>query len=171
MRKSLLLIPLLLLIITVGCVSPETSPSTPVTTTVTTLPPPIATPSIITTTSAVPILDNTVTVARDTYLSWELTLAAGKRYAVEVVTDGAPVDLLVLDLANYQKFSIAFSSKTGTPWEEYALLTTGIVRDRVEFKAPRSGKYRIIIENADYISGGAVTTRDVNVQVRVYNLD
>jgi hypothetical protein len=165
------MIPLLLLIITMGCVSPQTSTPSTVTTTVTTLPPPIATPSVTTTSSAVPVLDQTVTVARDTYSSWELTLAAGKRYAVEVVTDGAPVDLLVLDLANYQKFSIAFSSKSGSPWEEYALLTTGITRDRVEFKAPRSGKYRVIIENADYITGGAVTTRNVNVQVRVYNLD
>ena len=43
--------------------------------------------------------------------------------------------------------------------------------DKVEFKAPRSGKYRVIVENADYLPGGAATTRDVSAILRVLNLD
>jgi hypothetical protein len=90
---------------------------------------------------------------------------------VDVVTDSAPIDLLVVDLANYQKFSIAFTSNSGSPWEEYVILTPDIVQKRVEFKSPRSGKYRIVIENSDYIPGGAMTTRDVSVTVHVFALD
>ncbi len=165
MRILLGLIPLLLLSLTLGCVSTE--PSVPPTNgpTITTLPVAITTPGTI------PMLDKSVNIARDSYVSFETTLSVGNRYEVEVVTDGAPVDLLVLDLANYRTFSTAFVSKSGTPWEEIVLLSPKIVQQHEEFKAPRSGKYRIVVENADYIAHGAVTTRDVGVLVRMFNLD
>jgi hypothetical protein len=172
MREKIVLIPLILFVICMGCVSPQIPTSTP-SPTPPTIPPTtiITTPPPVTTPPAVPILQEAVTISRDSYRTWELTFSAGNRYAVEVDTDNAPVDLLVLDLANYQKFSVAFSSKSGTPWDQYVVLTPSIVQKRVEFKAPSSGKYRVVIENADFIPGGAVTTRDVNVVVRVYNLD
>ncbi|MDD1679827.1 MAG: hypothetical protein LUO93_11675 [Methanomicrobiales archaeon] len=167
MSQKFVLLSLLLLILALGCVS-QTSSSPPVTSpssAVTTLPP------VITTSTPAPLLEKMVTVKRDTYNSWELTFPAGKRFEVEVITDGAPVDLLVLDLANYNRFSSAFSSNSGMPWEEYVIFVPGIVHDKVEFKAPRSGKYRVIVENADYLPGGAATTRDVSAILRVLNLD
>jgi hypothetical protein len=125
----------------------------------------------VTTSTPVPLLEQTVTVSRDAYESWEYNLHIGTRYAVEVVTDGAPVDLIVLDLPNYQRYYTAFYSRTGSPWEEYVIFAPNTVQDRREFKVPLTGRYRIIIENADIIEGGATTTRDVHVIVRFFDMD
>jgi hypothetical protein len=166
MRKKVILIPLLLLIFfvfTTGCVSQEGAHPTPVIPT-TTLPP------LVTTPMPVSLLETTVTVNRDAFSSWEFSLHIGNRYTVEVVTDGAPVDLLVLDAANYRLYTTAFYSRSGSPWESYVILIPGVVQDHVEFKVPLAGRYRVIIENADIIPGGAVTTRDVTVVIRVYDL-
>jgi hypothetical protein len=164
MRTQLVLLPLLLLTLSLGCVTQESAAPTTAT--------PVPTlPSVVTTPTPAPLLEKTVTIKRDTYSSWEFTLHIGKRYAVDVVTDSAPVDLLVLDAANYGIFATAFYSRSGSPWEKYVIFVPDIVQDTVEFKVSLAGRYRVIIENADIIPGGAVTTRDVNVIVRVYDLN
>jgi hypothetical protein len=165
MRNKLVFIPLVLLILSLGCVSQENASPPTTATSITAL------SSIITTPTPSPLLEETVTIGRDTYRSWEFTLSIGRRYAVEVVTDGAPVDLLILDQANYNKFSNAFYANSGAPWDQYILFVPSIVQDREVFKVSFGGKYRVIIENADFIAGGAVTTRDIAVSVRLYDLD
>jgi hypothetical protein len=165
MRNKLVFIPLFLLILSLGCVSPENAgPPATTTTSITTL------PTVITTPTPSPLLEKTVTINRDAYSSWEFTLYIGRRYAVDVVTDGAPVDLLVLDQANYNKFSNAFYADSGAPWDQYVLFVPNVVQDRKEFKVSFGGKYRVIIENADFIPNGAVTTRDISVSVRLFDL-
>ena len=165
------IVPILLVFLIVsGCVSPTGTGGTPTTTT--TIPPTITTPQPpVTTPLPAAMVEGDKTIQRDAFDSWEVSLIAGQRIAVDVVTDGAPVDLLVLDLSNYYQFSTAFTSRSGALWESYVILKPDVIRQREEFKAPRSGKYRIIIENADVIPGGAVTTRAVNVVIRAYSLD
>jgi hypothetical protein len=164
MKIKLVFILLFLLILSLGCVSQENAGAAATATSITTL------PTVITTPTPSPLLEETVTIGRDTYRSWEFTLSIGRRYAVEMVTDGAPVDLLVLDQANYNKFSNAFYADSGAPWDQYVLFIPNVVQDRKEFKVSFGGKYRVIIENADFIPGGAVTTRDISVNVRLFDL-
>ncbi|MDD1672016.1 MAG: hypothetical protein LUO82_03325 [Methanomicrobiales archaeon] len=168
LRWCMVLIMMGLVIIT-GCLSEEqTPPKTPVTTispiSLTPTPPVTTPPQRV-------VLEGNRVILKDEQKNWELPIAAGRRVSVELVTDGAPVDLVILDASNYNMFSVAFSSRSGKLWDEYIVLRTGSTREKVEFKAPRSANYRIVIENADVIPGGAVTTRDVSVTIRVIALD
>ena len=153
-----------------GCMSEEQiPPKTPVTTvgpiSLTPTPPVTTPPQRV-------VLEGSKVVPKDEQKNWVLRGSTGHRYLVELVTDGAPVDLVILDSYNYdKKFGAAISSKTGEPWEEYIALKTMITRGSVEFKAPTSDAFRIAVENADVIPGGAVATRDVSVTIRVIALD
>ena len=155
------------LILLAGCLAREQQPSTtpPVTTSLTSPLPPGTTPigSVL--------LEGNKTIGRDSQGNWEISLWARQRVAIDVITDGAMVDLVILDQPNYNTFRVAFSSRSGSLWETYVVLRTGITEEHIEFKAPFSSKYRIVIENADVIPNGAVTSRAVNVVVRVISLD
>jgi hypothetical protein len=163
-RRLLLVVSLILL---AGCLSREQQPSTiaSVTSSPTSPLPPGTTPI------GRVLLEGNKTIGRDNQGNWEISLQAGQRVAIDVITDGAMIDLVILDQPNYNIFKVAFSSRSGSLWESYVVLRTGITKEHIEFKAPLTSKYRIVIENADVIPNGAVTSRAVNVVVRAISLD
>ncbi|MDD1677885.1 MAG: hypothetical protein LUO93_01710, partial [Methanomicrobiales archaeon] len=85
------IVPILLVFLIVsGCVSPTGTGGTPTTTT--TIPPTITTPQPpVTTPLPAAMVEGDKTIQRDAFDSWEVSLIAGQRIAVDVVTDGAPV--------------------------------------------------------------------------------
>lgn len=115
--------------------------------------------------NAIPILDETKTVPYNHILSYLLAGDQGYQFNIEITTDGAPVDVLVLDENNYQVYSNAFKNGGSTSFN--GVIYTSVVTKNFQYVLPSQGKYYLVIENAPFLTDGADAKNDVNVQMMV----
>jgi len=115
--------------------------------------------------NAIPVVDETKTAFHDHSLSYLLAGDQGYQFNIEITTDGAPVDVLVLDENNYQVYSNAFKNGGSTSFN--GVIYTYVVTKNFQYVLPSQGKYYLVIENTLFLKDGADAKRDVNVQVTV----
>ena len=110
-------------------------------------------------------LDEIINVPYDYMDGYELWGDKGARFTFFVKTDGAPVDLLLLDAVNYQKYDGAFCYEGCGTWNGYTY--RDIVQKKFSYVLPETGTYYLVIENSDFIDNGADAKRAVNVAVKI----
>lgn len=85
---------------------------------------------------------------------------------VALKTDGAPVDLLVLDESNFKIFSDGFAS--GKPVSFHTIgLNPFIIETTETYELTKKGIYYVVIENSDYLNNGADAGRGVRYHIEV----
>lgn len=111
-----------------------------------------------------PIVE-TIDVPYDYIQPYELWGEKGVSFAITIKTDGAPVDLLILDTENYIKFSKAFENDISETWD--AVIYRDVISKEFSYTLPDHGTYYLVIENSEFTTNGADAKRDVSVSVRI----
>jgi hypothetical protein len=89
----------------------------------------------------------------------------GYQFNIGITTDGAPVDVLILDENNFLVYKYAFTS--GTSYSIKGVIATYTVSKTFQYVLPSQGSYYLVTENAPFLTDGADARRDVNVRVTV----
>ena len=110
-------------------------------------------------------IDEIINVPYNYMQPYELWGEKGARFTFFVKTDGAPVDLLLLDAVNYQKYEDAFCYEGSGTWNGYTY--RDIVQKKFSYVLPETGTYWLLIENSNFIDNGADAKRNVNVAVKI----
>lgn len=107
----------------------------------------------------------TVTIEKGFMYSYSFDMPEETEVFFSLETDGAPVDVLVLDRANFEVFQKIFSG--GGDGRVSVLVThPGVVSKSFTFTSPNDDTYYIVVENSDWLKGGATATRAVRVVTR-----
>lgn len=107
----------------------------------------------------------TVTIEKGFMYSYSFEMPEETEVMFSLDTDGAPVDVLVLDRANFEVFQKIFSG--GGDGRVSTIVThPGVVSKSFTFTSPKDDTYYIVIENSDWLKGGATATRAVRVTTR-----
>jgi hypothetical protein len=110
-------------------------------------------------------IKETIQVPYDHCRPYELWGEKGVYFDIEIKTDGAPVDVLILNTENYIKYNKAFTEGISTKWN--GIFHRDIVSKKFRFTLPESGTYYMIIENSKFTSDGADAKREVNIAVSI----
>jgi hypothetical protein len=152
-----------------GCAAPpNTTP--PVPTLPTTTPAAMAPPVIAATPVTQPaapswhmIKNETITIPQDNYHYFGWDLQSGQSIKFEVVTDGAPLDLTILDSKNFDNFKRYNGSETTEALKHYKGMTN--IQD--VYTASYPDTFFLVFDNFND-PGGSYAGRDVHVHVRFY---
>jgi len=115
--------------------------------------------------TGISIIDETKRIERETMVYYLLAGDKGYQFNIDVVTDGAPVDIFIMDEQSYQVYSKAFEQ--GSDFSINAISFKNVARKSVKYSLPSQGSYYLVIENAYFIKDGADAERAVNVNVVV----
>jgi hypothetical protein len=115
--------------------------------------------------SPISIVDEMRIVHYNHMVSYLLAGDQGYQFNIEIATDGAPVDVLVLDESDYQLYSNAF--KQGSAVSFSGVIYKFVVSKNFQYVLPSQGRYYLAIENSPFLNGGADAKRDVNVSINV----
>lgn len=103
----------------------------------------------------------TVLIPDGGYHYFYQTLDEGNIVKISVSTNGPPVDVMIMDEANFDTYQNSmYEGQTIEAW--YIL---NIVRDDYTFTAPEYGKYYFVIDNTRFPLSGASSGSDAKVQV------
>jgi ribosomal protein L32 len=108
---------------------------------------------------------DTVLIGDGGYHYFYQTLDKGDSVKIVVSTNGPPVDLLIMDEANFYKYENSFSE--GEVIDAWYILN--IVQDDYSFTAPVYGDYYFLIDNTPFPLSGASSGKDAKVQVTFSN--
>jgi hypothetical protein len=115
------------------------------------------------------MIDETKNVPYDYIQPYELSGEQGDRFSIEIKTDGAPIDILILDTENFTKYNKSFTNDVYGNWN--GVINRDIVSKEFSFSLPTSGTYylrfRQVLENSQFTSNGADAKRSVNVAIRI----
>lgn len=114
--------------------------------------------------SFTPIVE-TINVPYDYSQPFILSGEKGASFAIEIKTDGAPVDILILDSKNYAIYNNDFKNNAHDPWK--SVTHHDIVSKSFSYKLPENGTYYLVIENSRFTQDGADAKRSVNVAVKI----
>jgi len=107
----------------------------------------------------------TVTIEKGFMYSYSFEMPEETEVMFSLDTDGTPVDVLVMDRANFEVFQKIFSG--GGDGRVFPLATyPGVVSKSFTFTSPKDDTYFIVVENSDWLKGGATATRAVRVTTR-----
>lgn len=112
------------------------------------------------------IFDEAKTVPKGYYQYYSMIMKPGIKVDVSVFTNGSPVDVMVMDSANFGNYVSAINSLKGGTWETYASEKSVVSKD-FRFIAPGTDRYYIIIDNTRSPDGGAYAGKDVNVRTTI----
>ena len=104
---------------------------------------------------------DTVLIKDGGYHYFYQTLDKGDIVKIVISTNGPPVDLLIMDEANLNKYED--SSSEGEFIDAWYILN--IVRDDYTFTAPLYGDYYFLIDNTQFPPSSASSGKDAKVQV------
>ncbi len=115
------------------------------------------------------VINETTTINADEIKYYSFSGEEGVTITVSInVTSGGPIDILLLDSSNFQTYKNAFVSGSSTNFEYYVDGSALSVKSKTyEFTLPSSQTYYIVIENADFTSGGASPQGSVDVKIVV----
>jgi hypothetical protein len=111
-----------------------------------------------------PIVE-TINVPYDFATPYKLSGEKGETFSIEIKTDGAPVDLLVLDSTNYKIYMNDFKNDAHDSWR--SVIHRDIVSKSFSYRLPDTGTYYLVIENSRFSKDGADAKRSVNVAVKI----
>jgi len=104
---------------------------------------------------------DTVLIRDGGYHYFYQTLDKGDIVKIVISTNGPPVDLLIMDEANFNKYENSISE--GEFIDAWYILN--IVRDDYSFTAPVYGDYYFLLDNTRFPLSGASSGKDAKVQV------
>jgi hypothetical protein len=118
--------------------------------------------------NAIPVVDETKTVPYNHILSYLLAGDQGYQFNIEITTDGAPVDVLVLDENNYQVYLNSLKNDAFS-FSFNGVIYNTVVTKNFQYVLPYQGKYYLVIENVPSLrmAPDDWSKRDVDVQVTV----
>ena len=109
------------------------------------------------------IKNGSITIPQDDYHYFGWDLHNGQSVKFEVVTDGAPLDLTILDSRNFHNFQQSKGSETSVALKQYQGIT--VLQD--VFTAGSSDAFFFVFDNF-HDPGGSYARRDVTVNVTFY---
>ena len=96
------------------------------------------------------------------YWYYYIPLKSGDMIQTTVITDGSPIDLMVMSSTEFKKYQTAISSPPGR-WNSWSDLD--IVKDQYSFTAPSDDTYYFVLDNTNSPTGGAYAKKALNVDV------
>ncbi len=118
------------------------------------------------TTSGHPVFDEAKTVPDGYYQYYSMIMDTGIKINVSVSTNGSPVDVMVMDSANFGNYVSAINSLTGGTWESYNS-ERSVVNKSFNFVSPGTDRYYVIIDNTRFPDDGAYAGKDVMVKTTI----
>ena len=115
--------------------------------------------------AVIPIVNESKTVQYHYIAYYLLAGDQGYHFTIDINTDGAPVDVLILDEDNFQTYSNAF--KVGGSTSFTGVFYRFVIEKNFDYLLPSQGKYYLVIENAPFLVDGADARRDVKVDVNI----
>lgn len=103
------------------------------------------------------------------WLQWYALDGGEKQFTAEINTDGAPVDVLILDQKNFEDYKDGFSRNSESVFT--GEIFTGVITRTVHFTPSSTGTYYLAVENSPYLESGADARRTVYVRVKVSSTD
>ena len=110
------------------------------------------------------IVDETTTVGSDEYLYYSAIFYEGATITVSVSTDGAPIDVFLMDAQDFDEYEDEKSDHIHYYIDGSALK---IVKKRYTWMVPETNTYYIVIDNTIAPDAGANPSRSVNVKVAI----
>ena len=110
------------------------------------------------------IVDETTTVGSDEYLYYSAIFYEGATITVSVSTDGAPIDVFLMDAQDFDEYEDERSDYIQYYVDGSALK---IVKKRYTWVVPETNTYYIVIDNTIAPDAGANPSRSVNVKVAI----
>jgi hypothetical protein len=107
----------------------------------------------------------TVKVPKGSYRYYYYSLKEGDSIKIAVLTNGPPIDLLIMDEANFNDYKASFTD--GRTWYEWDSLK--VIKTVYEFSVPADDTYYVVLDNSPMPDGGADSGKDVSVQVTISN--
>lgn len=111
-----------------------------------------------------PIVE-TINIPYDSFKSYTLSGENGDNFAIEIKTDGAPVDILILDSKNHSIYNNNF--ETDAHDSLTSVTHRNIMSMSFSYALPDTGTYYLVIENSQFTNDGADAKRSVNVSVKI----
>ncbi|UUX92670.1 hypothetical protein [Methanoplanus endosymbiosus] len=108
-------------------------------------------------------IDEVITLDEEYIQSYSLTGIKGAVFDIQIVTDGAPVDLWIFDDENYINYDKSFEDGLNYKWK--GISHKIINNKKISYKLPDTGTYYLVIENAYFTEEGANAGRKVNLRV------
>jgi len=110
-----------------------------------------------------PSAPQTVQIQNNYYRYYAFEMKEGGVEKISVVTDGNPIDLMVMDSSNFNTYTnIEHTNEPGT-WYSWNHLS--VINDQQTLTAPTDGTYYFVLDNTRYPSNGAYAGTNVNVAV------
>ncbi len=114
------------------------------------------------------LVNETKVINKDQMYSSGFSLSAQTTITVSInVTSGGPVDLLLMNSGNYTTYENAFTS--GNSGTFYYIVDGSSLSVKAKTYSVTLGKgdYYVVIENADFTSGGASSTGSVTAAILI----
>jgi len=115
--------------------------------------------------TAISVFDETDNLEYNYIIHYLLSGDQGYQFNIKITTDGAPVDILILDENNYLEYSNAFEKRSS--FSINGVFYKNVVSKNFKYTLPSRGKYYLVIENSKFLKDGADAKRAVNYQVSV----
>ncbi len=124
---------------------------------------------IITPVVAKEFINETETINEGEYASFSFFGEAFTEIELRIeVTSGGAVDMLFMGEAGYDMYSTAFASNESSTYMYYSGATSlNVTEDDRGIELPANQTYYVVIENADFVDDGAISTGTVEVKLLV----
>jgi len=115
------------------------------------------------------IVDETISLDMDYYWSSSALYYAGDILEVTVKTDGAPVDVFLMNAQDFDEYEDMQNDQSGADGFNYYVDGSAlkVVKKRYTFEIPETNTYYIVVDNTIQPEGGADPRRSVNVHVAI----
>lgn len=110
------------------------------------------------------IVDETTTVESDEYLYYSALFYEGATITVSVKTDGAPIDVFLMDAQDFDEYEDEQSDYIHYYVDGSALK---IMNKRYNWVVPETNTYYIVVDNTIAPDAGANPRRSINVHVAI----
>lgn len=107
------------------------------------------------------VVDETSQIQKDYYAYWEMDLEESNIVSVDISTDGAPIDLEIMDQTNFNRYKND-AYRTYDFWG-----SDSVIRTNYDFYVPGDDTYYIVLDNSVDPENGAYANRNVNVNVLI----
>lgn len=115
------------------------------------------------------VFDETTTVKSDYYMYYSVLFYEGATVTVNVNTDGAPIDLFLMDAQDFDEYQDMQNEQSGVNEFNYYVAgsSMNVVKKRYTWVVPETNTYYIVVDNTIQPEGGADPRRSVNVHVKM----
>ena len=111
------------------------------------------------------VFNEMITIPHNHLHSYPIAGDQGYQFNIEIKTDGAPVNVLIMDHDTYLNYLNAYKHSSSISFT--AVTYTYVVSKNFSYMLPSQGQYYLVIDNSGFLKDGADAKRAVNVQIKV----